>query len=72
MPICTCSKKPRSAITAASATIGPIIPPSLPMIIYGVMLWGVGLGGGYMLAFGNPIMGEPMGVILVYPINRLS
>ncbi len=24
------------AITAASATIGPIIPPSLPMIIYGV------------------------------------
>ena len=33
----------------------------LPMIIYGVMLWGVGLGGGYMLAFGNPITGEPMG-----------
>ena len=31
----------------------------LPMIIYGVMLWGVGLGGGYMLAFGNPITGEP-------------
>lgn len=25
-----------AAITAASATIGPIIPPSLPMIIYGV------------------------------------
>ena len=24
------------AITAASATIGPIIPPSLPMIVYGV------------------------------------
>ena len=28
--------RPRRAITAASATIGPIIPPSLPMIIYGV------------------------------------
>ena len=25
------------AITAASATIGPIIPPSLPMIVYGVV-----------------------------------
>ena len=25
-----------AAITAASATIGPIIPPSLPMVIYGV------------------------------------
>lgn len=25
-----------AAVTAASATIGPIIPPSLPMIIYGV------------------------------------
>ena len=23
-------------ITAASATLGPIIPPSLPMVIYGV------------------------------------
>ncbi len=26
-----------AAVTAASATIGPIIPPSLPMVIYGVM-----------------------------------
>jgi len=26
-----------AAITAASSTIGPIIPPSLPMIIYGVL-----------------------------------
>ncbi|MCL4761617.1 MAG: TRAP transporter large permease subunit, partial [Burkholderiales bacterium] len=25
-----------AAVTAASATIGPIIPPSLPMIVYGV------------------------------------
>ncbi|MFA6505880.1 MAG: TRAP transporter large permease, partial [Treponemataceae bacterium] len=25
------------AVTAASSTIGPIIPPSLPMVIYGVM-----------------------------------
>jgi tripartite ATP-independent transporter DctM subunit len=26
-----------AAVTAASATIGPIIPPSLPMVIYGVV-----------------------------------
>ena len=25
------------AVTAASSTIGPIIPPSLPMVVYGVM-----------------------------------
>ncbi len=26
-----------AAVTAASATIGPIIPPSIPMVVYGVM-----------------------------------
>ncbi len=25
------------ALTAASATIGPIIPPSIPMVIYGAI-----------------------------------
>ena len=30
-------KETAAAVTAASATIGPIIPPSLPMIIYGVV-----------------------------------
>ena len=29
--------RPPPRITAASATIGPIIPPSLPMVIYGVI-----------------------------------
>src|SRR5688572_16362330 len=33
-----------AAITAASATIGPIIPPSLPMVIYGVSA-DVSIGG---------------------------
>ena len=32
-----------AAVTAASSTIGPIIPPSLPMVIYGV-LSGVSIG----------------------------
>ena len=33
-----------TAVTAASATIGPIIPPSLPMIIYAVLA-GTSVGG---------------------------
>ena len=32
-----------------------------PMIIYGVMLWCVGLGGGYYLAFGGEAFGGPYG-----------
>ena len=33
----------------------------LPMIIYGVMLWGVGLGGGYYFAFdGTFLFGQPL------------
>jgi tripartite ATP-independent transporter DctM subunit len=50
------------AVIAAAATIGPIIPPSIPMVIYGVMgnvsigklfmagfMPGLFLGGGFML-----------------------
>lgn len=33
-----------AAVTAASSTIGPIIPPSLPMIIYAVLA-GISVGG---------------------------
>lgn len=47
-----------AAITAASATIGPIIPPSLPMVIYGVSadvsIGGLFLAGvvpGFLMAF---------------------
>ncbi len=46
-----------AAITAASATIGPIIPPSLPMVIYGVTadvsigrLFLAGVVPGFMMA----------------------
>jgi len=53
-----------SAVTAASATIGPIIPPSIIMIIYGVMveesvgrLFAGGLIPGLMMA------GAMMGII---------
>jgi len=44
-------------VTAASSTIGPIIPPSLPMVIYGVManasigqLFAAGFIPGFMMA----------------------
>ena len=34
----------------------------LPMVIYGVLLWGCGLGGGYFLGFHGEIFGGPYGV----------
>ncbi|MDD1783626.1 TRAP transporter large permease [Enterovibrio sp. ZSDZ35] len=50
-------------ITAASSTIGPIIPPSLPMVIYGVLasasigkLFAAGLVPGLMMAVALMIM----------------
>lgn len=50
-------------LTAASSTIGPIIPPSLPLIIYGVMasasigqLFAAGLIPGLLMAFALMIM----------------
>lgn len=50
-------------ITAASSTIGPIIPPSLPLVIYGVMastsigeLFAAGLIPGLLMAFSLMVM----------------
>jgi tripartite ATP-independent transporter DctM subunit len=50
-----------AAITAASSTIGPIIPPSLPMIIYGVLA-NASVGG---LFVGGIIPGFLMGSALM-------
>jgi tripartite ATP-independent transporter DctM subunit len=50
-----------AAITAAAATIGPIIPPSLPMVIYGVMA-DVSIGKLFM---GGVIPGVLMGLSLM-------
>ena len=50
-----------AAITAASSTIGPIIPPSLPMIIYGVLA-NTSVGG---LFIGGVIPGFLMGLSLM-------
>jgi tripartite ATP-independent transporter DctM subunit len=50
-------------ITAASSTIGPIIPPSLPLVVYGVIadtsigqLFAAGLIPGLLMAFALMIM----------------
>lgn len=55
-------------ITAASSTIGPIIPPSLPMVIYGVMA-SVSVG---QLFVAGLIPGLLMGAILMVMITLLA
>lgn len=55
-------------ITAASSTIGPIIPPSLPMVIYGVM---ASTSVGQLFAAGL-IPGLLMGVVLMVMITMLA
>ena len=55
-------------ITAASSTIGPIIPPSLPMVIYGVMA-SVSVG---QLFVAGLIPGLLMGLVLMAMITIIS
>lgn len=57
-----------AAITAASATIGPIIPPSLPMIIYGVSAE-TSIGG---LFLGGVIPGLLMAVALMVMVRAIA
>ena len=59
------------AVTAASSTIGPIIPPSVPMVIFGVIS-GTSIGALFM---GGIVPGLIMGLalmVLVYVIARRS
>ncbi len=51
-------------VTAASATVGPIIPPSLPFVIYG-MLAGVSIG---QLFLAGVIPGIVMGVFMMMTV----
>ncbi|WP_224414483.1 TRAP transporter large permease [Modicisalibacter tunisiensis] len=55
-------------ITAASSTIGPIIPPSLPMVIYGVM---AGASVGQLFVAGL-VPGLLMGGVLMVMIALLA
>jgi tripartite ATP-independent transporter DctM subunit len=62
--------KPETAasITAAAATIGPIIPPSLPMVIYGVSA-DVSIG---KLFLGGVIPGLLMGLSLMIMVSLIA
>jgi tripartite ATP-independent transporter DctM subunit len=57
-----------AAITAAAATIGPIIPPSLPMVIYGVTA-DVSIGRLFMAGF---IPGILMGISLMMMVALIA
>ncbi len=64
------SRRFASAVTAASAVIGPIIPPSIPMIIYAFVVGQVSIGG---LFLAGVIPGLLMGLgmmAIVYVIAR--
>ena len=60
-----------AAITAASATIGPIIPPSLPMVIYGVSA-DVSIGGLFLAGVipGLLMAGALMAMVVVVARRR--
>ena len=57
-----------AAITAASATIGPIFPPSIPMIIY-AMLSGASVG---QLFIGGVVPGVMLAVVLAIYVGIIS
>ncbi len=61
-------KKFSAAITAASSTIGPIIPPSIPFVIYGA-LTGVSVGKLFMAGL---IPGAFMGITLMVTVYILA
>lgn len=59
-----------ASITAAAATIGPIIPPSLPMVIYGVTA-DVSIGRLFLAGFvPGVLMGLSLMVMVVYMARR--
>ncbi len=53
------------AVTGASSTIGPIIPPSLPLVMYGI-LSGVSIG---RLLIGGIVPGVFMGLVLMVMVS---
>lgn len=59
-----------AAVTAASSTIGPIIPPSISAVIYGLTA-GVSIGGLFAAGFiPGVLMGLSMMVLIAFYSNR--
>lgn len=68
-----------AAVTCASATIGPIIPPSIPMVVYGMMtevsvgkLFIGGIIPGLMMAVATSILVYIMSKRRHYPCQKFS
>ena len=68
-----------AAVTAASATIGPIIPPSIPMVVYGMMsdvdigqLFIGGVTPGLLLAVATSILVFFIAKKRHYPVHKFS
>jgi tripartite ATP-independent transporter DctM subunit len=57
-----------AGITAASSTIGPVIPPSIPFVIYG-SITGISVG---KLFLGGVIPGAGMGLVLMMAVYLIS
>jgi tripartite ATP-independent transporter DctM subunit len=57
-----------AAVTAASATIGPIVPPSIPMVLFGV-LGNVSVGA---LFIGGLIPGALMGLFMMLTVTVVA
>ncbi len=58
-----------AAITAASATIGPVIPPSIPFVVYGAMA-GVSVGGLFLAGITPGILMGCALMVAVYLVAR--
>ena len=56
-------------ITAASSTIGPIIPPSSPMVLYGIMS-GTSIGALFMAGIPTGILMAGFMMLVVYIISK--
>lgn len=68
-----------AAVTGASATIGPIIPPSIPMVVYGMMtevsvgsLFIGGIVPGLLLAVATSILVFVIAKKRNYPVKQFS
>jgi len=57
-----------AAVTAASATIGPIVPPSIPMVLFGV-LGNVSVGA---LFIGGLLPGVLMGLFMMITVTYIA